>query len=101
MLGVWREMSWYRRILLIVLAVMIAGFGIATLAAGGREGMEYQNTLLRFTQEGEVRRYTGRVDGKGAEFTVRPGGRVEYRWGRRSTVPTRWRRTPPPPLSPT
>ena len=81
MLGVWREMSWYRRILLIVLAVMIAGFGIATLAAGGREGMEYQNTLLRFTQEGEVRRYTGRVDGKGAEFTVRPGGRVEYRWG--------------------
>ena len=77
----WKEMSWYRRILLVLLAAMILSFGIATLIAGGREGMGYRDALLYVTQEGEVRRYAGRVDGKRTEFTVRPGGTVEHRWG--------------------
>lgn len=81
MLEIWREMSRFRRILLIVLAAMILGFGIATLVVGGRKGIEYRDTLLCFTQEGEVRRYAGRLDWKQTEFTVRPGGTVEYLWG--------------------
>lgn len=77
----WEEMSLFQRVLAVILAVMIVGFGAATLIAGGQKGIEYQDTLLRFTQEGEVRRYAGRVDWKEAEFTVYPGKTVEYRWG--------------------
>lgn len=77
----WEEMSLLRRILVVILAVMIVGFGAATLIAGGQKGIEYRDTLLRFTQEGEVRRYAGRLDWKRAEFTVCPGRTVEYRWG--------------------
>ena len=77
----WEEMSLLRRILVVILAVMIVGFGAATLIAGGQKGIEYRDTLLRLTQEGEVRRYAGRVDWKRTEFTVCPGRTVEYRWG--------------------
>ena len=77
----WEEMSLLRRILVVILAVMIVGFGAATLIAGGQKGIEYRDTLLRLTQEGEVRRYAGRLDWKRTEFTVCPGRTVEYRWG--------------------
>lgn len=77
----WEEMSLLRRILVVILAVMIVGFGAATLIAGGQKGIEYRDTLLRLTQEGEVRRYAGRVDWKRTEFTVYPGKTVEYHWG--------------------
>ena len=83
----WREMSQFRRILLIILAAMVVGFGIATPIVGSRKGIEYQGTLLHFTREGEVRRYAGRLDWRRTEFTVRPGGVVEYRWGDESYGP--------------
>ena len=81
MLERWRGFSLFQRVLLAILAAMIVGFGIAIPTVAGRKGIEYRDALLRFTQEGEVRRYTGRVDWKRTEFTVRPGGTVEYRWG--------------------
>lgn len=99
MLERWRGFSLFQRVLLAILAAMIVGFGIAIPTVAGRKGIEYRDALLRFTQEGEVRRYTGRVDWKRTEFTVRPGGTVEYRWGMSSMAPTRWWRTPQPPLS--
>lgn len=77
----WREMSLFQRVLLAILAAMVLGFGIATAIAVNREGIEYRDTLLYLTREGEIRRYAGRVDGRRTEFTVRPGGTVEYRWG--------------------
>lgn len=77
----WRELSLFQRVLLVILAAMILGFGVATPIMSIRKGIEYRDTLLYFTQEGEVRRYAGRVDGKRTEFTVTPGGTVEYRWG--------------------
>ena len=77
----WRELSLFQRVLLVILAAMILGFGIATPMVSAQKGIEYRNTLLRFTREGEIRRYTGRIDGKRAEFTVTPEGTVEYRWG--------------------
>lgn len=81
MLERWRGFSLFQRVLLAILAAMIVGFGIAIPTVAGRKGIEYRDALLRFTQEGEVRRYTGWVDWKRTEFTVRPGGTVEYRWG--------------------
>ncbi len=85
----WREMSLLQRVLLAILAAMILGFGIATPIMGTREGIEYGNTLLHSTQEGEVRRYTGRIDGRRAEFAVTPDGTVEYRWGDEAYGPYR------------
>ena len=83
----WREMSWFRRVLVALLAGMILGGGIATTVVTGREGIKYQETLLLLTREGEACRYTGRLDGERAEFTVRPGGLVEYRWGEEAYGP--------------
>lgn len=77
----WKEMSLLRRVLLAILAAMILGFGIATPFVSARKGIAYGDTLLYAAREGEVRRYTGRIDGRRAEFTVTPGGTVEYRWG--------------------
>ena len=62
--------------------LMIVGFGAATLIAGGQKGIEYRDTLLRLTQEGEVRRYAGRLDWKRAEFTAPPDWRAASPWRR-------------------
>lgn len=83
----WREMSLLQRVLLVLLAAMILGFGIATPLVSARKGIEYGDTLLCFTREGEVRRYAGRIDGRRAEFTVTPDGTVKYRWGEESYGP--------------
>lgn len=77
----WRELSLFQRVLLVILAAMILGFGIATPMVSAQKGIEYRNTLLYAAREGEVRRYAGRVDGKRTEFTVTPEGTVEYHWG--------------------
>mgnify|MGYP006962158279 CR=1 FL=1 len=92
----WREMSWFRRVLVALLAGMILGGGIATTVVTGREGIKYQDTLLLLTREGEACRYTGRLDGERAEFTVRPGGLVEYRWGEEAYGPYQYVGCPEP-----
>lgn len=83
----WREMSWFRRVLVALLAGMILGGGIATTVVTGREGIKYQDTLLLLTREGEACRYTGRLDGERAEFTVRPAAWWSTAGGRRPTAP--------------
>lgn len=77
----WEEMSWFRRVLLIVMTAEIVAFGIATAVAAGRMGLEYDGGLLYPRTEGDVTWYEGRVDGEDAAFSVTPGGTVEYRWG--------------------
>lgn len=77
----WEEMSWFRRVLLIIMLVEIAAFGIATAVAAGRMGMEYGEQLLYLREDGDVTWYEGRVDGVDAAFSVTPAGTVEYRWG--------------------
>lgn len=77
----WADMSWFRRVLLILMLVEIVAFGIATAVTVGRWGLEYQGELLYPRTEGDVTWYEGRVDGKNAAFSVAPDGTVEYRWG--------------------
>ena len=77
----WAEMSWFRRVLLIVMLAEMVGFGIATAVTVGRWGLEYQGELLYPRREGDVTWYEGRVDGEDAAFSVAPDGTVEYRWG--------------------
>ena len=77
----WSEMSLYRRVLLIVMAIEILAFFFATLVMINRPGLEYQDALLYPRTEGELQIYQGRVDGETARFTVAPGGEVSYQWG--------------------
>ena len=91
----WSEMSRYRRVLLIVMAIEILAFFFATLVMINRPGLEYQDALLYPRTEGELQIYQGRVDGETARFTVAPGGEVSYQWGSTLTVPIRFQRTPP------
>ena len=77
----WEEMSWFRRVLLIVMTAEILGFAIATAVAAGRMGMEYDGWLLYLRKDGDVTWYEGEVDGEDAAFSVTPDGTVEYRWG--------------------
>lgn len=75
-----REASWYRRVLLLAMAAMIVGFGVATPIVASREGIEYGGAFLT-AEKGETQRYAGRLDGREAVFTLLPERTVEYQWG--------------------
>ena len=77
----WSEMSQYRRVLLLVMAIEILAFFIANILALLRPGLEYRDALLYPRTEGELQIYQGKVDGETARFTVAPGGEVSYQWG--------------------
>lgn len=77
----WAEMNWYRRVLLIAMAVEILAFFVAVLAAVNRPGLEYGGTLLYPRTEGETRVYEGKLDWEPVRFTVSPEGAVTYQRG--------------------
>ena len=77
----WSEMSRYRRVLLLVMAIEILAFFFATLVMINRPGLEYQDALLYPGTERDIQIYQGAVDGETARFTVTPGGEVSYQWG--------------------
>ena len=77
----WSEMSLYRRVLLIVMAIEILAFFFATLVMINRPGLEYQDALLYPSAEGDIQIYQGAVDGETARFAVSPEWEVSYQWG--------------------
>lgn len=77
----WQEMNWVQRVLLVLMAAMVLGFGIATAVVVPRKGLAYSDALLYPVKSGEIRQYSGKVDGETALLTIRPGGVVEYSWG--------------------
>lgn len=77
----WAQMSWYRRILLVGMAAEILVFFLATLVTVNRPGLEYQDSLLYPSIQGDLQIYQGTVDGKTARFTASPTGEVSYQWG--------------------
>ena len=68
----WADMSWFRRVLLIVMLVEMVAFGLATAVTVGRWGLEYQGKLLYPRREGNGTWYEGKVDGESAAFAVGP-----------------------------
>ena len=77
----WSEMSLYRRVLLLVMAIEILAFFFATLVMINRPGLEYQDALLYPGTEGDIQIYQGTVDGETARFAVSPEWEVSYQWG--------------------
>ena len=94
----WAEMSWYRRILLVVMVLEMLAFFCATLFAVNRSGLEYGGSLLFPGTEGGLSTYEGTVDGEAARFTVSPEGEVSYQWGAYAYGP--WQVTEDPAAAP-
>lgn len=99
-------LSVYQRILLLLLLVMIAGFtGLAFWFQSHPGlvciGLEGKKALLVRSQAGETVRYSGKLDGQSAEFSV-TGDTVNYRWGEETYGPYQVKRDPTarPPYDP-
>ena len=99
-------LSVYQRILLLLLLVMIAAFTGLTFWFYGHPGLacvglEGKKALLVRSQAGETVRYSGKLDGENAEFSV-TGDTVTYRWGEETYGPYQVKRDPTarPPYDP-
>ena len=99
-------LSVYQRILLLLLLVMIAAFtGLAFWFQSHPGlvcvGMDGKKALLVRSQAGETVRYSGKLDGQSAEFSV-TGDTVNYRWGEETYGPYQVKRDPTarPPYDP-
>jgi len=99
-------LSVYQRILLLLLIVMIAAFtGLAFWFQSHPGlvcvGMDGKKALLVRTQAGETVRYSGKLDGQNAEFSV-TGDTVTYRWREETYGPYQVKRDPTarPPYDP-
>ena len=77
----WLECSRYRQILLILLVLAFVVSLPAFLVISRREGLEYENTLLYPSTQGDAQIYQGKLDGEIARFTISPQGTVTYEWG--------------------
>lgn len=71
----WRELSLFQRVLLVILAAMILGFGVATPIMSIRKGIEYRDTLLYFTQEGRSAAMQAGWTASGRSLPSRQAGR--------------------------
>lgn len=75
----WKEMSGSRRVLLMVLAALAAGFTLIYLILGFRRGIWYQKSFLSRTEREGNTLYAGNVQGRDTTFTVTPAGQVTLR----------------------
>lgn len=75
-------MNGFRRMILAVLALMLAGFGAAMAAAQTRfPSISDGEGRLTPKPEGELLVYSGRLDGGQVRLTVQPDGTAEYPLG--------------------
>lgn len=71
----WRSMNGFRRMILVVLALMLVGFGAAMAAAQTRlPFISDGEGRLTPKAEGETLVYSGQLDGGQVRLTVRPDG---------------------------
>ena len=92
--GKWAGMSWFRRILLLLMAAEILIFTAATAAAVSRPGLAFGDALLLPREEGDVTWYEGTADGQPAALSVAADGTAAYRWGEEVYGPYRVVRDP-------
>ena len=77
----WRSMNGFRRMILVVLALMLVGFGAAMAAAQTRlPFISDGEGRLTPKAEGETLVYSGQLDGGQVRLTVQPDGTAEYQW---------------------
>lgn len=71
----WQECSWFRRVLLILPALEILAFAIATAAVVNRPGLKYENTLLYPSAEEELQVCQGCPSGSACRAMCAAGTR--------------------------
>lgn len=96
----WRAMNGFRRMILAVLALMLAGFGAAMAAAQTRfPSISDGEGRLTPKPEGELLVYSGRLDGGQVRLTVQPDGTAEYQWEALTYGPYQLESSPESPAS--
>lgn len=96
----WRAMNGFRRMILAVLALMLAGFGAAMAAAQTRfSSISDGEGRLTPKPEGELLVYSGRLDGGQVRLTVQPDGTAEYHWEALTYGPYQLESSPEAPAS--
>ena len=82
-----KELGNYQKFLLILLALMVLGFGALYGITIARVGYDYADTILVPTQEGDTTVYSGEIRGTPAFFTVTENKTVTYRYGDKTYGP--------------
>lgn len=89
-----KDLTRYQKGILILLAVMMAGFGIVYGVVSSRVGFLYQNEILIPEQDGGNTVYTGTIQKQDAEFVVAQDGTITFRHGRMEYGPYTVREDP-------
>ena len=96
----WRSMNGFRRMILVVLALMLVGFGAAMAAAQTRlPFISDGEGRLTPKAEGETLVYSGQLDGGQVRLTVQPDGTAEYQWETLTYGPYQLEGSPEAPVS--
>lgn len=74
-----RSLNLYQKVILVLLALLVAGFGVAYGVTVSRVGFLFRDAILVPAQEGSATIYTGKVEGEEAVFTVSADKTVTFR----------------------
>lgn len=80
-------LSLYKKVLLVLLALMIVVFSALYFIQFRRVGLRYQNTILLPSEANGSTLYSGKIDGQDACFTVTPDKTVTFRCGEKTYGP--------------
>ena len=75
-----RSLNLYQKVILVLLALLVAGFGVAYGVTVSRVGFLFRDAILVPAQEGSATIYTGKVEGEEAVFTVSAERAVTFRY---------------------
>ena len=82
-----RELGNYQKFILILLVLMVLGFGVRYGITTSRVGYEYRDAILVPTEENGATVYSGEINGTPAAFTVTSGKAVTYQYGDKTYGP--------------
>lgn len=76
-----RELNWYQKGILLLLAAMVAVFGVVYFLVISQEGYLYHDEIFVPAEENGNTVYSATVDGKESSFTVTADKTVTFRYG--------------------
>lgn len=82
-----KNLDVFQKIVLILMAVMLAYFTVAYGISINRKGFAYQESIFVMELEGENTVYSGKIEGTPASFTVTPEKVVTFRCGDKTYGP--------------
>lgn len=77
----WNALNWYKKGILLLLAALIVIFFVVYSVVTSRVGFLYNDTILLPSQQDGNTVYSGKIDGKEAEFTVTAKKEITFRLG--------------------